>query len=335
MNILQPNNFSGYHLFGIGAAILDIEASVSSQFLVENSLEKGSMCIVSNDQQVSIINRLENNSKLHRNSGGSVCNSIVASSQLGLRTYFCGKVANDLDGDTFISDLKQFNVTSSETRDMLGQTGTCLVLVSEDGERTMMTNLGSSSSVTESDLDVDALKKSKWLFTEGYLLAGETTRQLVKKALTVAQTEGVRRAITLSDVSIVRDYREDLLDILSRPAEIIFCNKNEVMEFMKSKCLDDACRDLKKFCKAFAVTNGAEGAIIYNGTEMKRVPGFKARSLDSTGAGDVFAGSFLAAISHGNDYFEAGLIANHCAAAVVSQFGARLKTELIAEKFKV
>ena len=317
-----------YNIYGIGGALVDTEVEVSDKFLAHAKIDKGVMTLVDESRQRELLQALSaKDLTLLKKCGGSVCNSVVAASSLGSKTFFSGKVADDADGELYISDLKRAGVDFHSAGQDPGTTGKCLVMVTEDAERTMNTFLGSSATLSAKEIDQEALKNSEWLYVEGYLVTDEARTRATKQAVDFAKEHGIKIAISLSDPFVVDVFGEALRTVLGSGVDLIFCNKDEALAFTGSNDLVSAIEKLKLITKTFAITDGANGAIIYDGNWVSRSEGAPAKAIDTNGAGDIFAGAFLYAITSGKSYDWAAKLANDCAARVVAKFGPRLELE--------
>lgn len=315
-----------YDIYAIGAALVDTEVEVTDSFLAENSVDKGVMTLVDQQRQAELIDNLNHNgSTLCRQSGGSACNSVVAAAQLGSNTYFGGKVANDHDGKLYAEDLTQAGVLHDFSPADHGVTGKCLVMVTSDAERTMNTFLGVSDNFSEVEINQSALAKSKWFYVEGYLQTDDHRTAVVKSAVEFAKQQGVKVGLSLSDPFVAQLYAGNLKSVIGDGVDLIFCNKDEALAFTGTDTIDQAAKELKAYAVTFVITDGANGASIFDGDSLSQVRGVKAKAVDTNGAGDMFAGAFLYAITSGKSYQKAAELANKAAAKVVERFGPRLK----------
>ena len=317
-----------YDIYGIGGALVDTEVEVSDKFLAYANIDKGVMTLVDEPRQRELMHALSSKDlNLVKKCGGSVCNSVVAASSLGARAFFSGKVADDADGELYISDLNQAGVDFHSAGQDPGTTGKCLVMVTEDAERTMNTFLGASDTLSAKEIDKDALKNSEWFYVEGYLVTDEARTRVTKEAVQFAKEHGVKIAISLSDPFVVDVFGDALRDVMGSEVDLVFCNKDEALAFTSSEGLDSAIEKLKLITKSFAITDGAKGAITYDGDSVSKSDGVSAKAIDTNGAGDMFAGAFLYAITSGKSYDWAAKLANDCASRVVAKFGPRLELE--------
>jgi len=317
-----------YNIYGIGAALVDTEVEVSDAFLASAGIDRGVMTLVDEARQTELLAALASEDlNLVRKCGGSVCNSVVAASSLGARTFFSGKVADDSDGALYINDLKEAGVDFHTAGQEPGITGKCLVMVTEDAERTMNTFLGASEALSEREIDQTALTDSEWFYVEGYLVTDEARTIATKTAVDLAKANGVKVALSLSDPFVVAVFGDALREIIGGGVDLIFCNKDEAMAITGTESLEKAAEGLKQYTKTFAITDGARGAMTFDGEIMHQSAGVEAIAVDTNGAGDMFAGAFLYAITSGRDYAWAADLANDCAARVVAQFGPRLEAQ--------
>lgn len=314
-----------YQIYGIGAALVDTEVSVSDAFLQDNGIEKGIMTLVDEPRQAELLNAFSaEKNHLIKKSGGSACNTVIAAANFGAKTFFSGKVASDEDGEHFVGDLADSGVAFHSASPEAGVTGKCLVMVTDDAERTMNTYLGASEQLTYREIDEAALIESEWLYIEGYLLTDDARAALIKDVVTRAKESGVKVALSLSDPFVAQIFGDNLRVVIGDGVELIFCNKDEALAFTQTDSIRDACDALKQSAKIFAVTDGAQGAIIFDGQAIVRVPGVPTDAVDTNGAGDMFAGAFLYAVTAGRNFKWAAELANESAAKVVGQFGPRL-----------
>lgn len=318
-----------YDIYGLGAALVDTEITVNDEDLQRFVVEKGVMTLVDEARQHELLRHLEGH-LVHasRASGGSAANSIIAAQYFGAKTFYSCKVADDGNGRFYLADLAKAGVSfPANAAGKNGITGKCLVMITPDAERTMNTFLGVSATLSVEEIDEDALKGSKFVYIEGYLVTSSTGRPAAIRLRELARQHGVKVAVSLSDPAIVEYFYTDLHDMVGTQIDLLFCNRAEALRFTRSESLEEASEALRRVAKTFAVTLGAEGALIFDGSKQFFVPAPKVKAVDSNGAGDMFAGAFLFAITQGMDYAAAGHLAAKAAAQVVSQFGPRLRPE--------
>lgn len=318
-----------YHIYGLGAALVDTEIEVQDHELELMGIEKGLMTLVDENRQHDLIKHLEGH-LVHskRASGGSACNSIIAASYFGANTFYSCKVADDDNGQFYLDDLKAANVDADfETDKSAGITGKCLVMITPDAERSMNTFLGISETLSNSELNSSAIAASEYLYYEGYLVTSPTGRAAAIEARTIAEKNHVKTAISLSDPGMVQFFKEGLVEMIGSGVDLLFCNEAEAKGWGDTDDLDTAIESIKKIAKTFAITLGAEGAVLFDGESLIRVEAHTVKAVDTNGAGDMFAGAFLYAITQGHDFATAGSLASRSAAEIVTNFGPRLPAQ--------
>ncbi|MCL4106198.1 UNVERIFIED_CONTAM: hypothetical protein GTU68_058504 [Idotea baltica] len=289
-------------------------------------VEKGLMTLVDPSRQAELIAHLKGHLvKANHASGGSAGNSMIATAQFGGPTFMSCKVADDTDGDIYLADLKAAGVNHCLGGDReTGTTGKCLVLITPDAERSMNTNLGISETLSIEQLDAGAIARSEYLYVEGYLVTSPTGLAAAINARETAQAAGVKTALSFSDPGMVEFFRDGMASIVGDKLDLIFCNEIEAKAWAGSEDLDEAIAALKKVAGTFAITLGSEGAIVFDGEQLTQIAPHKVEAVDTNGAGDMFAGAFMYAITRGEDFATAGRFGSLAASHVVSSFGPRL-----------
>jgi len=307
-------------ILGIGNAIVDVICKVDEDFISKNGLTKSTMKLIFDESEFQ---SLLKNLKIEKTvSGGSVANSIVGLSQLGNEVGFIGKVSDDKLGEKYEEGLKQENVKYfyDKKKETL-PTGTCLILVTPDSERTMCTFLGTAGKINENDVSSEAVKKSQIILLEGYLWDEGDPKKAFEKAIQNAN----KVAMSLSDQFCVDRHKPHFLELVKNKLDITFANEQEIMSLIDAKNFDDVITFSKSLSKTVVVTRGEKGAVAVNGDEVVEC-GIKEglKIVDLTGAGDLFAGGFL----HGHvnnmslkDSLEKG---TEMSSKVIQQIGARL-----------
>ncbi len=315
-----------YDVYGIGNALVDMEFEVLDAFFTKNKIDKGLMTLVDEELQNDLMNAL-GTEVLKQQCGGSAANTIIAVSQFGGKSFYSCKVGDDKFGDFYYQDLKESGVDSNlqNQKRTTGTTGKCLVLITPDAERTMNTFLGITSTLGKTEVDEAAILGSNYMYMEGYLVASASGKEAAVHARQIAERGGVKTALTFSDVNMVKFFKDGLLEMIGEQVDLLFCNESEALTFVGTTNLLTAREELKKFAKTFVVTRGENGAMIYDGTTFIDIEPYKVKAVDSNGAGDMYAGAFMYAISHGHTYASAGKLASLSASRIVSQFGPRLK----------
>lgn len=320
-----------YDVYGIGNALVDTEYEIQESFIEKSGLGKGLMTLVDTDERHRIIDLLEEEYKfVNQCGGGSAANTMVAIAQLGGNGFYSCKVSNDKIGDFFMADLKAAGLdTNLDNGREPGVSGQCISMVTPDAERTMSTHLGISESLSETELDEAALLQSNYLYIEGYLVTSPTAVAAALKAQKIAHEAGVKVSITLSDPAIVEHFKAAFDQFAEAGIDLLFCNEDEAKIWTASETAEEAFQKLQTVCKQVAMTCGANGAMVFDGHNAIHVPGTPTKAIDTTGAGDIFAGAFLYAITQGESFADAAALANRSASCLVSDFGARLTADVI------
>ncbi len=315
-----------YNVFGIGNALVDIVTEVDDQFLQDHNIEKGLMTLVDEEHQNRVSNAINMNNS-NKQCGGSAANSIIAVSQFGGSGYYSCKVANDELGDFYKKDLKDNGVESNLHNEKLesGITGKCLVMTTEDASRTMNTFLGITSNYSRLEIKEDALKDSQYLYIEGYLVTSENGLDAMKYAKKIAEDNGVKTVLTFSDPSMVKYFRDQMESVVGASVDLLFCNEEEAMLYTEKDNISEAREELKKAAKRFVITQGENGAMIFDGDTFVDIEPYNVQAIDTNGAGDLFAGAFLYGITNGHSFADSGKLASLASSKVVTQFGPRLE----------
>ena len=307
-------------ILGIGNAIVDVICKVDDNFITQNNLTKSTMKLVDEAE----FNKLLSTLKIEETvSGGSVANSIVGLSQLGNKVGFIGKVSDDDLGKKYEEGLKKENVKYfySKKQEII-PTGTCLILITPDSERTMITFLGTAGKISENDIDTNAVKNSEILFLEGYLWdEGEP-----KKAFEKAINNSNKVAMSLSDLFCVERHKPHFLDLFINKLDITFANEQEIMSLIDVKKFEDVIDFAKKINRLLVITRGDKGAVAINNGEVSECSAKKDLKIkDLTGAGDLFASGFLHGIINNKSIKESLIIGTDMSSKVIQIIGARLK----------
>lgn len=316
-----------YNVYAIGNALVDIEYHASAEKLSELGIDKGVMTLIDEPKQNNLMTYLgDSHEKMA--CGGSAANTIIALAQLGARVHFDCRVANDMTGQFFIQDLHDSGVHSTLELDesYTGVTGKCLVFVTPDADRTMNTFLGASADLAANDVDIGAIKRSDYVYIEGYLVSADSTRQAAIKARELAEKSNVKTSLTLSDPNMVIFFREGIEEMLGSGVDLLFANEDEACELAQTKDLDAAIQNMKKIARTFAITRGKQGALLYDGNNMIHIDPYPVEAIDTLGAGDSFAGAFLYGLTQGMSFQQSGDLASLASSRIVTQYGPRLST---------
>ena len=306
-------------IIGIGNAIVDVICKVDDDFLTNNKLTKSTMKLVDEAEFKKLLSNLKIEETV---SGGSVANTIVGLSQLGNKVGFIGKVNDDDLGGKYEEGLKKENVEYfySKKKETL-PTGTCLILITPDSERTMCTFLGTAGKINENDIDINPIKNSEILFLEGYLWdEGEP-----KKAFDKAIQNSNKVAMSLSDLFCVERHKSHFLDLVKNKLDITFANEQEIMSLINTKDFNDVIEFSKQLKRLLVITRGEKGAVAIKGSEIAEYGIRKnLKILDLTGAGDLFAAGFLHGYVNNLSLEKSLEKGNEMSSKIIQKIGARL-----------
>ena len=306
-------------ILGIGNAIVDVICKIDDQYLIENGLTKGTMKLVDKDEFKILLSTLKIEETV---SGGSIANSIVGLSQLGNNVGFIGKINTDNLGQKYEEGLTKEKVQYFyKKKKELSPTGTCLILITPDAERTMVTFLGIAGKINEKDIDEKVIKESEMIFLEGYLWDEGEPRSAFDKAMRISN----KKAMSLSDKFCVDRHKDSFLNLVKNRLDIIFANEQEIKSLINAKNFDDVIEFGKELGKLLIITRGENGSVAIknnNVFECKSKPNLKI--VDLTGAGDLFAAGFL----HGyiNNFSTEKSLENgtEMSSKIIQKIGARL-----------
>ncbi|MCB1614792.1 MAG: adenosine kinase [Pseudomonadales bacterium] len=318
-----------YDIYGIGAALVDTEIEVTDDDLENLAIEKGLMTLVDENRQKELMDYLSDHLVASKQaSGGSGANSIIAANYFGCKNFYSCKVSEDDNGNFYLKDMLAAGVTCNKNDQRhKGVTGKCLILITPDAERTMLTHLGISETLSVEELDLEAARQSRFVYLEGYLVTSPTGREAAIRLRETARQHGVKTALSLSDPGMVEFFGDGLKEMIGEGVDLLFCNEHEATGFTQTGSLSDAAEALKKYSKSFAITRGSEGALVFDGSKLHNIAPHKVKAIDTNGAGDMFAGAFMHALIKGFDHADAGRLASRASAEVVSGYGPRLAPE--------
>ena len=306
-------------ILGIGNAIVDVICKINENFLKENLLTKSTMKLVNEDEFKKILSKLKIEETM---AGGSVANSIVGLAQLKNKVGFIGKVSDDELGAKYEHGLRKESVEYfySKKKEAVS-TGTCLILITPDSERTMVTFLGTAGKINEDDIDANAVKQSEILFLEGYLWDEGEPRKAFEKAISNAN----KVAMSLSDLFCVERHKTHFLDLVKNKIDITFANEQEIMSLINAKKFQDVIEFSKKIKKIIIITRGEKGALAIKDNNVVECSAFKdLKIVDLTGAGDLFAGGFLDHFIKGKSLKESLHKGTEMSSKIIQTIGARI-----------
>ena len=313
---------SEYDLVGIGNAMVDVLATVDDAFLEEQTLDKGAMTLVDIDRASEIYAKMPPAQEV---SGGSCGNTMAGFASLGGRGVFIGKVRDDQLGDVFRRDMQSIGVDFFTPATTEGpQTGSCLVLITPDAQRTMCTNLGAASNLTPKDIDKDIIQAAKVVYMEGYLFDPPDAQDAFVEAADLAHDAGQKVSITLSDPFCVDRHRHAFQMLVADHTDILFGNEEEIKSLYQVDDFDAALQQVRGHCEIACLTRSSKGSVILSGDDVHIIDPMPLDPVvDTTGAGDQFAAGFLYGYTQGMDLRKCGEIATLTATEVISHVGAR------------
>ncbi len=317
------------NVYGVGNALVDIQAQVSDDVVTELDFSKGFTTLIDDATQQRVLQRLDG-ILLTRCAGGSAANTIIGIAQFGGSAAYAGKVADDSIGEFFQKDLRELGV-AIEVPPATGQSGTCVVLITDDAQRTMLTNLAVSATLSADDIIEDEIRKAEWIYVEGYLFAGDTLAA-ARRAVELAVKHNVKVALTVSDPFIVNMCRDELIQLIEGPVDLLFCNLEEARALTGQHDPAKCAAEIHRHATFVALTLGAEGSLLMHDDILTPIEGFPVKPLDTTGAGDMYAAGIMYGITNDLTWKQAGHLASHAAGRVVSQLGARLATPFTTEE---
>lgn len=329
-----------YNIYGVGNALVDSEYEIHETFLAQANIKKGTTALVTLEERLGLIEKLaaHEHQVIKQAGGGSAANTIVAVSQLGGKAFYTCKVANDDIGDFFLKDLALAGVATNMSQERAdreaGHTGECISMITPDAERTMATHLGITEHVAPQDLRPEIISQSDYIYIEGYLVSSASSFQTALEAVAIARAAGVKVALTLSDPAMVEYFKENFDLLINAGVDLLFCNKQEALLWSGTSTIEAAINVLQSRFNGFALTLGSAGSVVYDG-KLHEIAPVATKAVDTTGAGDSFAGAFLYGITNGLTFTEAGALGSKAASLLVSSFGARLSQAAVDEHLKI
>ncbi len=323
---------SHYDLYAIGNALVDSEYEVTDAQLQAMGVEKRHMTLIDTARRAALLAQVHG-MHARRTGGGSAGNTVVAMAQLGGRAFYSCRVADDELGAFFREDLAANGVATNlnHTQPLDGQTGSCMVMVTPDAERSMSTFLGATADLDHTALHPHDIAKSKVYYMEGYLAASPTGLDAALQGRAIAKAAGVALAATLSDMSMINFCRTGLDAMVGDGLDYLFCNEEEAQVWCGTQDLSVICQKMSEQARVVCLTRSAKGCIVLEGGMQTEVPAASVKAIDTNGAGDMFAGAFLYAATHGHSHAQAAWLANQSAGQVVSQYGNRLTNEVMSD----
>tara|TARA_B100001063_G_scaffold163635_1_gene152687 strand:+ start:1141 stop:2133 length:993 start_codon:yes stop_codon:yes gene_type:complete len=315
-------------IYGIGNALVDSEYKVTDEELNQLNLTKGCMELNDIDNHNKLSTELKKkHGVVKMMPGGSVANSLYALAQFGENVIFTGRVSNDNIGATFEESLRFVGMKSAIKHADNGITGECIVLITPDHERTMYTCLGVSSDLSKEDISKESIINSEYLLIEGYLVTSDDTKDVAKYCLDIANENNVKKIITLSDPNVVNFFKENMMELINKKFDIIFCNKQEAYNISSSDNIDDSISFLNKYSDEIIITSGSDGAYVFYDNLLTHVTCDNVTPVDLTGAGDMFLAAYLVSKNNDKTISESIHFANKCSGRIIQKYGAKFDSE--------
>ena len=309
-------------VLAVGNAMLDVLVHVDDAWLAENGIDKGIMTLIDEPQAAMLHAKVEPAAEA---SGGSAGNTAAGLASLGARTGYIGRVRNDDAGDAFRRDIREAGVRFDTPSATTGAaTGRCLVFVTPDAERSMLTMLGAAAEIEPADIDEAAAAAAAVTYLEGYLWDAPAARAAMVKLADAARAAGRKVALTLSDPFCVARHRETFLELIAERVDVLFANEEEIVSLTGATDLREAAGAVAGMVETAALTRSAEGSLVVSGGERHEVPAARIAALaDTTGAGDLYAAGFLHAYTRRLPLAECAWLGGLAAARIIQQMGAR------------
>ncbi len=321
-----------YDVYGVGNALVDIQVNVSDETLKKLNFQKGIMTLVDEDVQTEVLSAISE-SNVSQCAGGSAANTMMGVADFGGQAAYSCKVAHDSIGDFYLSDLRERGVAIN-VESASGQTGTCVILITDDAERTMLTCLGASTSLGPDDIEEEMIRQSQYVYIEGYLFTQEPTRSAALRAIELAKKNNVKVAFTVSDPFLIQYHKDEFWELIKNSVDLVFCNLEEARALTGKHDSIDCAHVMHQHAENVALTLGPNGSLLMHNGETIAIEGVTVAARDTTGAGDMYAAGILYGITNGLTWKQSGHLASHAAGRIVSQLGARFSESFSAEELQ-
>ncbi len=324
---MSHNTNHDLDVVGIGNAIVDVLVKVDDSFLQTNSIEKGNMTLLNEEDAEKLYASVGVGIE---SSGGSAANTLAALAELDGKVSFIGRVRNDQLGEIFKHDICSSGALYETKAATTGpSTARCLIFVTPDAQRTMCTYLGASVLLEPEDLDLSIIRRSKILYLEGYLWDTPAAKKAFISASKICKNSGGKVALSLSDAFCVNRHRESFIDLVENHVDILFSNESEIIALYKTSDFQEALKEVRGKCEIAALTLGERGSIVLKNDKSWEINPYNfGPLLDTTGAGDLYAGGFLHGYTNNFDLKKCGEIGSICSGHIVTQMGSRSKVQL-------
>tara|TARA_B100000902_G_scaffold221829_1_gene210806 strand:- start:1626 stop:2642 length:1017 start_codon:yes stop_codon:yes gene_type:complete len=314
-------------VIGLGNAIVDIIVNVEDKFLEINKLKKGSMNLINSNESEVL---LKNCKVIKKVSGGSSANTVVCLAELGNNVQFIGRVKNDNFGKFFSTDIKKSNtIFNTPPIDKGPSSAHSIIFITPDAQRTMCTYLGASIEFEPKDVDYNLIKNCKYLYLEGYLWDSDLAKNAFLEASKLAKESETKIILSLSDSFCVDRHRESFLELIDNYVDIVFCNESEVLSLFKENDFQTCKKSLSALCELVIITLGNKGSLVINKGDSEEIkPFILGKIIDTTGAGDLYAGGFIHGLINNYSIKKCGEIGSLCAGHIITQLGSRSNINL-------
>ena len=312
-----------YDVYGVGNALVDIQAQITDETLKRLRFPKGIMNLVDEETQKRVLAELDG-VPITRSAGASAANTLMGVADFGGTAAYAAKVGHDELGEFFLEDMRKMGV-AIEVPQTEGQTGSCVILITQDAQRTMLTNLGVSSTLGPDDISEEEIRKAKYVYVEGYLFYGTDTKAAALKTIELAKANNVKVAFTVSDPLLIENFRDEFWELIEGPIDLLFCNLEEARSLTGMQDPVECAHEIHRHAENVALTFGPNGSLLMHQGEVIPIEAVSVDPLDTTGAGDMYAAGVLYGITNGMTWKQAGHLASQAAGRIVTQLGARLK----------
>ena len=308
-------------VYGIGNPLIDILVNVEETDLDDQCLAKGTMHLIDVEERKKLISFIKNKNATFL-CGGSAPNTLIALSSLGLKTVVTGKVGNDAEGLEYKRQLSNFTAISGLSEGTLA-TGSSIILITPDAERTMNTFLGANREFTEEDIDFSLLAKSKYFYFTGYMWDTESQKTAILKCIEFCNKNGIKILFDLADPFAVNWNREEFLELIKEHVHTVFANREESKILFGQGSVEDCAKKLSSIVDIGIIKDGSSGSIIQAGDATIKIPVNKVNAIDSTGAGDMYAAGFIYGLVNNFDLESCGMLSSWIASQIVIKYGAQ------------
>ncbi|MFA5510894.1 MAG: adenosine kinase [Candidatus Kapaibacterium sp.] len=320
-------------LCGLGNALVDLQFQVSENELINHGIEKGSMVLIDIDKRNDLLNKF-NFKIFNKVSGGSAANTVISFAQLGGKAAYKTVLGNDELGEFYTEEFQKFGIILNAEKNNNAPTGVCIVFITPDSERTMYTCLAATADFDETNIDESLIARSEYLYIEGYKFSEQRSTQAIFKAVDIAVKHGTKISLTFSDKFITDLFRDNLTKVVEK-SHLVFCNDLEAKSFTGSNDDNEAFNKLCSMARNVVVTYGKRGSKVFWEGNVYDIPAYQINAVDTTGAGDSYAGAYLyGIIKTGNPKIAANL-ASYISSEIVAQMGPRAIFDMEAARDKI